>query len=167
MLARVRRFLDIRPGETLPVLATFIYIAVVIAAPIGFTEKIIQLTRTRLCLEQLSDHDDALVVLTPIQFGIHPGRAVRADCSTMAVRAGNIRVGLRLDFGSALVQRVQPLLGRGMRRHIRRRFRAIWIGALLLADIFPEEGTLSRIVTPGDRQFEAVSVRLAFLVARV
>ena len=32
MLARVRRFLDIRPGETLPVLATFIYIAVVIAA---------------------------------------------------------------------------------------------------------------------------------------
>jgi AAA family ATP:ADP antiporter len=31
MLARVRRFLDIRPGETLPVLATFIYIAVVIA----------------------------------------------------------------------------------------------------------------------------------------
>ena len=32
MLARVRRFLDIRPGETLPVLATFLYIAVVIAA---------------------------------------------------------------------------------------------------------------------------------------
>ncbi|HEY7055428.1 MAG TPA: Npt1/Npt2 family nucleotide transporter [Vicinamibacterales bacterium] len=32
MLARVRRFFDIRPGETLPVLATFLYIAVVISA---------------------------------------------------------------------------------------------------------------------------------------
>ena len=32
MLARVRRFFDIRPGETLPVLLTFFYIAAVIAA---------------------------------------------------------------------------------------------------------------------------------------
>ena len=32
MLARVQRFFDIRPGETLPVLLTFFYIAAVIAA---------------------------------------------------------------------------------------------------------------------------------------
>src|SRR4051812_30018249 len=32
MLARVRRFFDIRPGEGLPVLLTFLYIAIVIAA---------------------------------------------------------------------------------------------------------------------------------------
>src|SRR3954471_4256457 len=32
MVARVRRFFDIRPGEGLPVLITFLYIAVVIAA---------------------------------------------------------------------------------------------------------------------------------------
>ena len=32
MVARVRRFLDVRPGEGLPVLLTFLYIAVVVAA---------------------------------------------------------------------------------------------------------------------------------------
>ena len=32
MLSRVRRFFDVRPGEGLPVLLTFLYIAVVVAA---------------------------------------------------------------------------------------------------------------------------------------
>src|SRR5919202_98051 len=32
MLPRVRRFFDIRPGEALPVLLTFLYIAAVVAA---------------------------------------------------------------------------------------------------------------------------------------
>ena len=32
MIPRIRRFFDIRPGEGLPVLLTFIYIAVVVAA---------------------------------------------------------------------------------------------------------------------------------------
>src|SRR5512145_2606043 len=32
MILRVRRFLDVRPGEGLPVLLTFLYVAIVVAA---------------------------------------------------------------------------------------------------------------------------------------
>ena len=86
MLQRLRRFLDVRPGEGLSVLLTFLYIAVVVASFLlakadskrSFPQAI-QPLLARLRLRRGSDRADA--VRPAVCAGRRPRRAAPADAS--------------------------------------------------------------------------------------